>query len=1084
MDNPNHVLFQLEETKSLNELAQLVRVCLSDKVDDNHLEDLYRKVSLYSERPQLLDGKLRDILDPAIISLNAKDSHVIERAAKVLYYFFKVRNASHVVKLLPHEVEDLKFVSSIISSDLAKDWRWETTYVYLTWLGELVLLPLALERMIENVQGLQEIGKLHLFSRGKPSEASQLLLARLLTRPDVKDLPKFVKWCVSSLNDEEENDVPLLGTLSKILSVGKREDLIQLAACILDIPAPKNALVLRRKVYVKLLRKVALIYLAPRVASWRYQRGNRVLFSSSQKKASSMPNHLDESRVTWTVPVEIDKIMDVLLQGLRDRDTVVRWNSAKGVGRICERIPQDFADEVVEVVMELCSPAEEEYAWHGSCLALAELARRGCLLPSRLAHAMPAVLVALRYDQKQGTRSVGAQVRDAGCYFFWACARAYTADVLKPYSVMISGSLLETAVFDREVNCRRAASAALQEHVGRTGLVTHGLDLVALTDYFRLGSVRTAYLDVGKSICQYPEYGPWMVETLIERKLKHWDPQLRELSAILLGEVIDFPACRDTIVQEMPSIRKGCVDKSDVEVRHGSLLAAAYAGCKCGPDVLDLATIVPELEAGRLFRGKGGEQVRIAACILTRCISERKIPLDLDLKRITPYLNGRPDSGKSGAKRHKEFLDDCLRHGLEDVQLEAGSALTPFCNAYLSGLDPKVKAAIVTAYCKILSANEQEQSPLYTRGAARALGVLPESLFDALSFESSQKCILETIQNSPDAATRKIAVYSIRPNSSVCEEALLTALQDYSTDERGDVGSWAREAACLMLPKLLSQKKNIWSREALDHMVSHLLEIMAGRMDKLKKPARKALSFVLEQESLPLTHRNELKSIFVKDEEEQDVDVDGRVDSLWQSCCLCLSLEQHGRDVFLSYCVSSGLRTPDPEARAILTKFLSQPENKMLACDLWKHAVQMIDSQQGVERTLPHLLCCLDALVRNECFDNAAKQAPQYARAIGVSCWNAFSNTSSISLLYVGVDLMCALLKFDQSLLESILLMLDHRFPLVRQHCSLQLHLQFASVDSLCQDANTRDQLTTLLIEGTTSEASIYDQVVAILGKK
>ena len=40
----------------------------------------------------------------------------------------------------------------------------------------------------------------------------------------------------------------------------------------------------------------------------------------------------------------------------------------------------------------------------------------------------------------------------------------------------------------KQVNCRRAASAAYQESVGRQGNVPHGIDILTAADYFTLSS--------------------------------------------------------------------------------------------------------------------------------------------------------------------------------------------------------------------------------------------------------------------------------------------------------------------------------------------------------------------------------------------------------------------------------------------------------------------------------------------------------------------------------------------------------------------------------------------------------------------
>lgn len=85
-------------------------------------------------------------------------------------------------------------------------------------------------------------------------------------------------------------------------------------------------------------------------------------------------------------------------------------------------------------------------------------------------------------------------MRDAACYVCWSFARAYSPSVLQPYVVKLANALIVSSkillifnlfldllkvasLFDREINCRRAASAALQENVGRVGQFPHGIGI-------------------------------------------------------------------------------------------------------------------------------------------------------------------------------------------------------------------------------------------------------------------------------------------------------------------------------------------------------------------------------------------------------------------------------------------------------------------------------------------------------------------------------------------------------------------------------------------------------------------------------
>ena len=91
---------------------------------------------------------------------------------------------------------------------------------------------------------------------------------------------------------------------------------------------------------------------------------------------------------------------------------------------------------------------------------------------------VPVVVQALVYEDRRGNYALGAHVRDAACYVCWSFARAYAPEVIRPHVRTIAGALLVTTVFDREVNCRRAASAAFQ--VGSYHLIVISTSLVAI----------------------------------------------------------------------------------------------------------------------------------------------------------------------------------------------------------------------------------------------------------------------------------------------------------------------------------------------------------------------------------------------------------------------------------------------------------------------------------------------------------------------------------------------------------------------------------------------------------------------------
>jgi len=208
----------------------------------------------------------------------------------------------------------------------------------------------------------------------------------------------------SHLEDNTFQTMGVIHTLALLFKTGHREKFLPYVntfmSSIIQIAEHETSQTLLRKLLVKVFQRIGCTFMPVRVVKWRYQRGRRSLVKNMTNNASKATSDAtdatnatsaDSAEDTSTcltepdihVPPELEDVVDQLLVGLRDRDTVVRWSAAKGLGRITERLPRECADDVVASILAVFSDAETDSAWHGGCLALAELARRGLLLPSR-----------------------------------------------------------------------------------------------------------------------------------------------------------------------------------------------------------------------------------------------------------------------------------------------------------------------------------------------------------------------------------------------------------------------------------------------------------------------------------------------------------------------------------------------------------------------------------------------------------------------------------------------------------------------------------------------------------------------------
>lgn len=604
----------------------------------------------------------------------------------------------------------------------------------------------------------------------------------------------------------------VLLAIAKTMKLGRREELVPFAATLLASVStvyeqhPTDSLLC--KTAVKVGQRLALAMLKKKRAGWRYHRhiaslSANLASATRSDEAAAPAKNSENGNSNRAVEEEEgsghdeggDDVIDgdaesletgigLLLQAIGHKDTVVRWSAAKGVGRVCERLPTAFAEEVMEAVMEVFANDYSDAHWHGGLLTIAELCRRSLVDTALLARVVPIVAQGLAYDLSKGTYSVGAHVRDAACYTCWSIARAYDAADLTEHVRQLSVSLIVTALFDREVNVRRAAAAAFQECVGRLGNFEHGIELVTTVDFFSLATLRHAYTVVAPAIAPYATYRDGMLQELVGVKLLHWDKTIRQMAAISLG-LVAVQESAETVVNEiLPELLRR-VDDTTMATRHGAILAIAELIRRLPPSstwtpthVKQFVHVLTSLESSRGFRLRGGEYVRQACCAMLQAMAEQRLTLP-DTVEVT-RVNGRTAKVRTHEVIYS-FLRDTWVNILEWVQLAATETFAVVGEAYWTTFQPVFHGKVLT---ELLEGCGAGQPPTRRRGFLSAVGGLPATLVNA-AWAPPPPPSAETDGGSAEA--EKIAAAS--PSTTRAFEALIPIVQAASLLSAADLAN-------------------------------------------------------------------------------------------------------------------------------------------------------------------------------------------------------------------------------------------------------------------------------------------------------
>ncbi|KAI6129812.1 TBCD protein [Pisolithus croceorrhizus] len=801
---------------------------------DNGTEvELMRKLTMilgeYQEQSYLLDPYLENLVVPVAECLRA------HARTQLLYNYIKLRGYKTISRSF----------SSCAYPDgpCAEPSQWTLRYVVLLWLSLVCRIPFDLDQFDEDGQtggtasALESTAMKYLGKAGLEREGAAILLS-LDTKQRFKT---FLQWSSSVINSTEVlQSLGVLQVLCEFVKSGAPEGTQAAAQALMEMSETindsetltENTLV--RKYRTKLLSRIGLRLLLPRPRLSRVQL--RTLNDGSNQDSSGKHGGDDE---------ELEVILDALFKAVQDRDTVVRWSAAKGIREalraFAERFRRSSHGEHLHF-FSIHTVAGATATWH------AEMARRALVPPTLLPNLLDWLSQALYFDIRKGAHSIGSNVRDAAAYVIWALARSQDRSGFSPHASKLAEKLVAVSLFDRDVSIRRAASAAFQEHVGRMGLFAHGIDVLRKTDFYSVSIRRNAFLTAAPQVAEHEEYRPALLDHLIVDYLDgHWDVVMRQLGAKSLRLI-----CEINLDKLGHTYKARLLTSVDVATIHGAVAALteiadaynqfSYSGDGTRREIFILINRIPEF----LVLAPRNEQILGAICSLIAASITRE---EVESEKASSVPNWR------------KFADQGLHHRsstmcgrLVQPALAAVSSLTDCSSAvqryFKRGLPP-----LQQSLGYLLGVLDYHAHP-------HVLSEVVECLLDNVSMESATRMTnVEARRNSFLAIPKVVARvaqnlerrwYHARISSVLWLTHLTTGLDDYTTDERGDVGSWIR-IACIqgltsIIETLFVVSKNLPNFASI--LPAHRYHHISGALDNVRQIAGESFTRILRL-SLP-----------------------------------------------------------------------------------------------------------------------------------------------------------------------------------------------------------------------------------------
>jgi tubulin-specific chaperone D len=529
--------------------------------------------------------------------------------------------------------------------------------------------------------------------------------------------------------------------------------------------------------------------------------------------------------------------------------------------------------------------------WQGLLLTLSHMLFRRTAPPDQLSPILKSLLSGLDFEQRSaGGTSIGGSVRDAACFGLWSLSRKYaTAELqsIEPSSVLpalkatfattgetsilqiVANQLVVSACLDPSGNIRRGSSAALQELIGRhPDMIIQSIALVQVVDYHAVARRSRAMLDVAQGAGELSRVYTWaLLNALLGwRGARAVDDESRRSAATAISKLSSLLSSSDQLIV-LEIIREQVIrlpvenSKTVAEARHGLLMAISCmldTVHMAGDEDLNfkatspVASILQPLSEGIRMNGE------VLGNLNGRFISE--LILEGAARLISALLRSEAGGLLKTYQQIIEVLDLCLIRADQDASLVACAEAT---FELLGKLPKPQKADLIDQW---LDRRRGKQSSFNRKGRILALGTVYLTFDDDVAanhMKQEEFCrskvfaqLTNFIQGDWPIETQVTGLRSFRCTIPYLKNEhaavpLCAALDNYRSDQRGDVGSLARLEAVKVVSILLSEVSKKRGAKANHHniqpLVQRLFRLAGEKLDKLRFETWKCIEMLLTQ---------------------------------------------------------------------------------------------------------------------------------------------------------------------------------------------------------------------------------------------